>query len=199
MTLIQSRQPQVKTHEQAAAYINDSVVSLVDKEKAEKRLDSNHVRFGITLANIEIGLAHPFFGVGPGLDTAYLYETFQNDQNGEIKKYFVEPIEKKGLLNSGSPVMCEYSAQFMQTGFLGLIVFILPMGYILVCFLRRLFRKIEDEREFYLVLFVTLSDIGISVTGLGNTVNITYCYWLMIGVSFVIELGLRKHEQNILR
>lgn len=188
-----------KKNGQAEAYINDSLASLVDKEKAQNRSDSNHVRFGITLANIEIGLAHPFFGVGPGLDTAYMYEIFRNDQNGEIKNDFIKPFEKKGLLNSGSPIMCEYSAQFMQTGVFGLIIFILPMGYILVCFLRRLFRKTDGEEIFYLILFVTLADIGISITGLGNTVNITYCYWLMLGVSYVIEFGLRSHERNILR
>ena len=196
--IIQRGQSLSKKNGQAKAYIDDSLASLVDKEKAQNRSDSNHVRFGITLANIEIGLAHPVLGIGPGLDTAYLYEIFRNDQNGEIKNDFVKPFENKGLLNSGAPVMCEYSAQFMQTGFIGLFLFILPMGYILVCFLRRLFQRIEDEKEFYLVLFVTLSDIGISITGLGNTVNITYCYWLMIGVSYVVELALRKRERMLL-
>lgn len=176
----------------AEAYINDSLLSLVDNEKVEKRASSNHVRLGITLANVEIGLKHPFLGVGYGLDTAYLYEIFKNDQNGEIKNDFIKPIEQRGLLNSGSPLMCEYSSQFMQSGFLGLVIFILPMGYVLVCFWRRLFQKIENEKVFYIILFITLADIGISITGFGNTVNITYCYWLMIGISYIVEFMLRK-------
>ncbi len=179
-------------------YIDDSLLSLVDKEKAKKRASSNHVRIGVTLANIDIGLKQPLLGVGMGLDTAYLYDYFKNDQNWEIKNRFVKPLEKKGLLNSASPFMCEYTAQFMQAGFLGLFLFILPMGYVIVCFLRRLFKKIEDEKIFYTVLFITLADIGISITGFGNTVNITYCYWLMIGVSYVVELTLRKREQYML-
>ncbi len=48
-----------------------------------------------------------------------------------------------------------------------------------------------------MVLFVTLADIGISVTGFGNTVNITYAYWLMIGVSYVVELALRRRDRNV--
>lgn len=178
----------------AEAYINDSLLSLVNDEKAEKRGSSNHVRLGITLANVDIGLKHPLLGVGSGLDTAYLYEVFKNDQNGEIKNDFIKPVEKRGLLNSGSPLMCEYSSQFMQSGFLGLLIFVLPMGYVLVCFFRRLLQKIENEKVFYVVTFVTLADIGISITGFGNTVNITYCYWLMIGISYIVEFTLRKHD-----
>lgn len=104
-------------------------------------------------------------------------------------------VEEKGLLNVGSPFMCEYSAQFMQTGFLGIFFFVLPMGYILVCFLRRLYRKIANEKEFYAILFITLADIGIFVTGFGNTVNITYCYWLILGISYVVEYALRERKQ----
>lgn len=195
--IIHDKNPVTAVNKQVKSYLDDSLLSLFDKEKAKKRGSSNYVRFGITIANIEIGLKQPLLGVGPGLDTAYLYEIFKNDDNREIKR-FVKTVEKKGLLNSSSPFMCEYTAQFMQVGFLGLFLFILPMGYVIVCFLRRLFKKIEDEKIFYTVLFITLADIGISITGFGNTVNITYCYWLMIGVSYVVELTLRKREQYML-
>lgn len=180
------------------SYINESLFSLFDGEGKGKRAGSNHVRLGITKANIEIGLQHPLLGVGSGLDTAYLYEKFKDDQNGEIKYRFIKPLEEKGLLSSGSPVMCEYSSQFMQTGFLGIFFFILPMGYILVCFLRRLYRKIDNEKEFYAILFITLADIGIFATGFGNTVNITYCYWLILGISYVVEYTLRERKQLII-
>lgn len=197
--IIQQKQNQRKNNEiSTETYLNDSLLSLIDEEKAGKRAGSNHVRLGITKANIEIGLQHPLLGVGSGLDTAYLYEKFKNDQNREIKYRFIKPLEEKGLLSSGSPVMCEYSAQFMQTGFLGIFFFVLPMGYILVCFLRRLYRKIDNEKEFYAILFITLADIGIFVTGFGNTVNITYCYWLMLGISYVVEFALRERKQLII-
>lgn len=177
------------------SYIDESLLSLFDSEGTGKRASSNHVRFGITIANIEIGLEHPILGVGAGLDTAYLYEKFKDDQNREIKNRFIKSLEKNGLLSKASPVMCEYSAQFMQTGFLGIFFFVLPMGYILVCFLRRLYRKIANEKEFYAILFITLADIGIFVTGFGNTVNITYCYWLILGISYVVEYALRERKQ----
>ncbi len=177
------------------SYMNESLLSLFDAEGEGKRAGSNHVRLGVTRANIEIGLQHPLLGVGPGLDTAYLYEKFKDDQNREIKYRFIKPLEEKGLLNVGSPFMCEYSVQFMQTGFLGIFFFVFPMGYILVCFLRRLYRKMYNEKEFYAILFITLADIGIFATGFGNTVNITYCYWLILGISYVVEYALRERKQ----
>lgn len=177
------------------SYMNESLLSLFDAEEEGKRAGSNHVRLGVTRANIEIGLQHPLLGVGPGLDTAYLYEKFKDDQNREIKYRFIKPLEEKGLLNVASPFMCEYSTQFMQTGFLGIFFFVFPMGYILVCFLRRLYRKMYNEKEFYSILFITLADIGIFATGFGNTVNITYCYWLMLGISYVVEFALRERKE----
>ncbi len=178
----------------AESYVNDSLLSLVDKEKAKKRAGSNHVRLGITFAEVGIGMNHPLLGVGTRMDTAYLYDVLKEDQNGEIKRDLIGPMEKKGVLNSGTPMMCEYASQFMQTGVLGLLFFLVPMGGAIFLMGRRLLRRIDDERELYLVLFVLLADIGISVTGLGNTVRITYAYWLMVGVSYVVELALRRRE-----
>lgn len=82
------------------SYIDEALLSLFDSEGTGKRAGSNHVRLGITKVNIEIGVQHPLLGVGSGLDTAYLYEKFKDDQNGEIKYRFIKPLEKNGLLSS---------------------------------------------------------------------------------------------------
>lgn len=179
-------------------YIDDSLLSLVDKDKAKKRAGSNHTRYGVTFADIEIGMKHPILGVGTGLETAYHYDTFKNDQGWEIKNRFIKPLEEKGLLDKGAPMMCEYSRRFVQGGILGLVFFLMPMGGALLLLGRRLLRKTENEEEFYTILFVTLADVGISVTGFGNTVNITYAYWLMVGVSYVVELALRRRDARLL-
>lgn len=77
------------------------------------------------------------------------------------------------------------------------LLFLSCLWDIYLFFLRRLYRKIENEEELYAVLFITLADIGIFVAGFGNTVNITYCYWLMLGVSYVVEYALRERKQFI--
>lgn len=182
----------------ADSYIDDSLLSLVDKTKAEKRAGSNHTRYGVTFADVEMGMKYPVLGIGTGLETAYLYDYFKYDEDWELKNRFVKPLEKKGLLDSGGPMMCEYSRRFLCGGFLGLAFFLLPMGGAIVLLGRRLLTRIEDEKELYIVLFVTLADIGISVTGFGNTVNITYAYWLMVGVSYVVELALRRRDKKLL-
>ena len=153
---------------------------------------------GVTFADIEIEMKHPVVGIGVGLETAYLYDTFKNEKGGELKHRFIKPREEKGLLDGGAPLMCEYSRQFMQSGILGFAFFLMPMGGALLLLGRRLLRKTESEEDFYPILFVTLADVGISVTGFGNTVNITYAYWLMVGVSYVVELALRKRDARLL-
>ncbi len=182
---------------QAEEYINDSLLSLFDKEKAEKRVGSNHTRYGVTFADIEIGMKHPLLGIGTGLETAYIYDAFKNDQGLELKNRFIKPLEEKGLLDGGAPMMCEYSRQFMQGGFVGLVIFLLPMGGALFLLGRRFLQKTESEKEMYTILFVILADIGVFVTGFGNTVNITYAYWLMVGVSYVVELALRRRDERL--
>ena len=58
----------VRRSSQTANYLNDSLLSLVDTDQAKNREGSNHVRYGITLANIEIGLKHNcLLGVGSAL------------------------------------------------------------------------------------------------------------------------------------
>ena len=193
MLMTQESDKEITEH--VEAYIDDSFGSLFDEEKAKKRSGSNRVRLGVTMENIKLGLKYPIFGVGTGLDTAYMYDVFKEEKNRELKNDFIKRVDEKGLLNKGSPMMCEYSSRFMQGGLLGLAVFIFPMGYIVWCFLRRLLRRIDDEREFCDILFIALADIGISVAGFGNTVNITYCFWLMLGISYVVELALRNRER----
>ena len=181
-----------KKSSQATSYINDSLFSLVDTEKAKNRAGSNHVRYGITLANIEIGLHHnPLLGVGSGLDTAYLYDKFKADKNGEIQR-FIKQVKTEGLLNSGSPFMCEYTAQFMQTGILGLAFFVMPMMYVLFQLLMIFLKSKLDYCQSVALLFIILVDVGLSITGFGNTLNITYCYWLMLGLSYAVYYSFKS-------
>lgn len=171
---------------QAENYVNSSLVSLVNTDKAKNRADSNHVRYGITIANVEIGLHHnPILGVGSGLDAAYFYEKFQNDKNGEIQRY-IKQVKKDGLLQSGSPVMCDYTSQFMQTGIVGLALFVVPALYVLFRLLTLFLKSRADGKKPVILLFVIIADIGIAITGFSNTLNITYCYWLMLGLSYSI-------------
>lgn len=182
----------VRKSSQTANYLNDSLLSLVDTDQAKNREGSNHVRYGITLANIEIGLKHNcLLGVGSGLDTAYLYDEFRNDKNEEIQR-FIKQVDTEGLLNNGSPVMCEYTSQFMQAGIIGLAFFILPMMYVLFGLLMIFLRSKPDYNQSLVLLFIMLADIGISVTGFGNTLNITYCYWLLLGLSYAVYYRLKN-------
>lgn len=64
------------------------------------------------------------------------------------------------------------------------------MLFILYRFTRKLFDKSLDDRYVYTLLFLGIADVGMTVTGLGNTLNITWCYWLLLGISYVVYVQL---------
>lgn len=172
--------------DQAARYIDDSLLSLSDKDKTSPREGSNHVRYGITFANVKIAIQHsPLLGVGVGLDTRYLYEMFKSDTNPEIQ-LFIKSVNSEGLLNSGSPFMCEYTAQFMMSGALGLILFIIPDLLSVILLLSLLLKSTLEYKKIRTILFLIVSNIGIATTGFGNTLNITYCFWMILGLSYAV-------------
>ena len=159
---------------------------VLDKGASSPREGSNHVRYGITFANVKIAIQHsPLLGVGVGLDTRYLYEMFKSDTNPEIQ-LFIKSVNSEGLLNSGSPFMCEYTAQFMMSGALGLILFIIPDLLSVILLLSLLLKSTLEYKKIRTILFLIVSNIGIATTGFGNTLNITYCFWMILGLSYAV-------------
>jgi len=108
-----------------------------------------------------------------------------------LKNRFIKQLEEKGVLNVGSPFMCEYTAQFMQTGIVGLIFFIFPMLHIIYLLVKIFLKNIkyEEARDAF---FILMLDLGLSLTGCTNTLNITWCYWLMLGLSYAYYFNLNK-------
>lgn len=145
---------------------------------------SNNSRLGYIIATTKIGLAHPVFGAGSELFNYYVEEnspefTKDNPEYQTWIKYF-----NLGGVRLAYPQICEYSTLFAKYGIIGLVTFLLPLFYAVYGLWNKL--RITDSTEKFLdALLVLLSLIGMAATGFSNHINITYCYWVILGVAYV--------------
>lgn len=158
---------------------------------------SNGARYSIMIADLKIGLGYPLTGVGTGLRNAYIpdYLPEMAKDNGEIKMW-IQSQKKKGILRSGFPKLGEYTSRFAETGIIGLALFLIP-PFIL---LRKLYLKITDKNiiidDKLPYVFFTISLIGIMASGLGDSINITYCYWVFLGLGYAMCFAKTSNKES---
>lgn len=167
------------------SYVESNLTSLTSTSQR-----SNGARYSIMIADLKIALDHPLIGVGSGLRNAYIpdYLPEMAKDNGEVKMW-IQNQKEKGILRSGFPKLGEYPSRFAETGIIGLALFLVP-PFIL---LRKLYFKITDKgitvEDKLPYVFFTISLIGIMASGLGDTINITYCYWVLLGLGYAMCFG----------
>lgn len=167
------------------SYVESNLTSLTSTSQR-----SNGARYSIMIADLKIALDHPLIGVGSGLRNAYIpdYLPEMAKDNGEVKMW-IQNQKEKGILRSGFPKLGEYPSRFAETGIIGLALFLVP-PFIL---LRKLYFKITDKgitvEDKLPYVFFTISLIGIMASGLGDTINITYCYWVLFGLGYAMCFG----------
>lgn len=171
------------------SYVESNLTSLTSSSQR-----SNGARYSIMLADLKIGLDHPLIGVGSGLRNAYIpdYLPEMAKDNSEVKMW-IKNQQEKGILRSGFPKLGEYTSRFAETGIIGLVLFLVP-PFIL---LRKLYLKITDKNitadDKLPYVFFTISLIGIMASGLGDTINVTYCYWVLLGLGYAMCFG-KEHD-----
>lgn len=167
------------------SYVESNLTSLTSTSQR-----SNGARYSIMIADLKIALDHPSIGVGSGLRNAYIpdYLPEMAKDNGEVKMW-IQNQKEKGILRSGFPKLGEYPSRFAETGIIGLALFLVP-PFIL---LRKLYFKITDKgitvEDKLPYVFFTISLIGIMASRLGDTINITYCYWVLLGLGYAMCFG----------
>lgn len=162
-------------------YIDKNLKSLVDTGKKNAHAGSNHSRFTVQKTHIRIGLEHPLFGIGTGLRQGYLRDKLDKDPGEEIQKWN-KNIDKRGLLRAGFANLGDFTLRFAETGFLGLGLYLLPSLALLLAYAKVLVKHGEKIEPY---LFCSLSFIGIMSTGMGDGMNITFCYWMIMAISFL--------------
>lgn len=186
-----SNTTEVKVTTTMTEYIDSNATSLANPDKR-----SNRARYSIMEADFRIGLDHPILGVGRGLRNGYIphYLSEKGKQNGEVKMW-LDFREKLGILKSGFPTLGEYTVRFAETGIIGLSAFLAPAVFLIFSMIKKLMDKgfqYKLEYEMYLI-----SMLGIMASGIGDNLNITYCYWVLIGLGYAMCFGKDSSEKDV--
>lgn len=170
-------------------YLDDTVTSLANTDKR-----SNRSRYSIMIADFRIGLDHPILGVGIGLRNAYIPEYLPDKEHlSNETKMWIKNQKKKGIMKSGFPKLGEYTSRFAETGLIGVVLFLIPPIYLLWELFNSVRRKSKVEADSTQEIFFMISLMGILASGIGDSLNITYAYWIMLGLGYTI---LRKNREE---
>ena len=167
----------------ASSYLEENIGSLTSMDKR-----SNRSRYSIMLADLKIGLTHPLLGVGLSLRNAYIAEALPDKEHlSKETLTWIENQREKGILRAGFPKLGEYTSRFAETGILGLAVFMFPPIVLIWKLIRLLWTHTKNlEMECKLTEYFLISFLGVLATGIGDNLNITYSYWLLLGLGFAL-------------
>jgi len=145
-------------------YIEENVMSISGNKR------SNSARYGNVRATFRTGIQHPLFGVGKGMQAAYIRNNFTKDEQtvGEIRLW-IKTMEKKGPFKAGFPMLNGFADQIAQTGLIGLALFLTPIIWILVKIIKNPFLLFNSD---FVCLFIAY--IGIIMAMFSNVAFIPY-------------------------
>lgn len=163
-------------------YVKENLGSLASETQR-----SNQARYAINKTNFYIGLDHPILGVGTSLRHAYVkdYLPEEGRNNKEIQMWLKNQREQ-GILKFGIPSLGEYLTRFAENGLVGLMAFLFPA----LLLIRKLLLRIRDKKQSYCIVSLygcyLISFLGMMASGLGDTLHVTYCYWLLLGLGYAM-------------
>lgn len=123
----------------AETYISENVTSVT---QANAR--SNEARFINIRATFDVAKRHFFWGVGNNLKNAYIPEYLSEEDYKDYEvAIWTRFMYEKGILKSGFPNLNHYVEIFAEAGILGLLLFLLPIVYVFLKFVKyKLYKNI---------------------------------------------------------
>lgn len=178
-----------KNNTEMVSYLEDNLGSLASTNKR-----SNRARYSIFEASIAIGKDHLLLGIGKSLKDAYIpdYLSEEGKANYEVQ-YWMRNQKEMGIMKSGFPALGEYCTRFAETGILGLIIYLVPVFFLVYQLLKRI-RWADEQQERERCIFFFISLVGIMASGLGDNLSITCCYWILMGIGYALILSPYKKE-----
>lgn len=175
------------------SYISENITSAVGKDKR-----SNRARFSLMEAELKVWMDHPVLGVGKGLKAAYIPDKLPSDatKSSEVKMW-LDRLHANGALKASFPDVSEYTSRLCEIGLLGCLLYYFPAVYLAYFFLLFL-RRSRDNKQYLriqsLLSFYLISLAGILVGGISTSLNVNYCFGVLLGIGFILHHQVKKLE-----
>lgn len=175
------------------SYISENITSAVGKDKR-----SNRARFSLMEAELKVWMAHPVLGVGKGLKAAYIPEKLPSDatKSSEVRMW-IDRLHANGPLRATFPDVSEYTSKLCEIGLLGCLLYYFPAAYLAYFFLLFL-RRSRDNKQYLriqsLISFYLISLAGILAGGISTSLNVNYCFGVLLGIGFILHHQVKKLE-----
>lgn len=175
------------------SYISKNITSAVGKDKR-----SNRARFSLMEAELKVWMAHPVLGVGKGLKAAYIPEQLPSDatKSSEVRMW-IDRLHANGPLRATFPDVSEYTSKLCEIGLLGCLLYYFPAAYLAYFFLLFLRRNRENKQYLRiqsLLSFYLISLAGILAGGISTSLNVNYCFGVLLGIGFILHHQVKKLE-----
>ena len=160
-------------------YVNSNITSLSVSNQR-----SNGARYALIKSGVRVWLESPVLGVGKGLGSAFIIDHFTQDEanNKEVHMWITDSNEQ-GLLRYSLGTMTEYFTRLVETGTVGLLIFLCPFIYILYGLGKRLLLANKDNSisyEFWLFIIIVAN----LASGMNGSVNLIPFVWIILGVGY---------------
>ena len=170
----------------AEKYISENITS-VTKTNAR----SNGARFINMRSTFEVAMDSFLFGVGNNLKNAYIPKYLSEDdyKNGEVALW-TRFMYEKGILKSGYPNLNQYINTFVDCGVLGLLLFIVPIVYVIISL-----KNNWQRGKFYIaMLCASIIFIAQLIAMIANRYYITYP--LALGLCLCVVENCNNNENK---
>lgn len=159
---------------------------LNDTNVSREKQESNHSRYTIAKTGLSVGEEHLLLGVGKTMRHSYFREKLDDDPTAEIQMWN-KMIDANGLLGKmGYPDLNAWTDLFAETGGLGVVLYCLPMIIVLRRYLKNVLDRSVSFENAIPSVFCGISFVGMLVSGFGDSITLTFCPWLMLGISFLV-------------
>lgn len=167
------------------SYVNDNVKSAIGNSR------SNNARRASVLATFRTGMDNPWLGVGINMRHEDVAAHFTDEEKkvGEVSLW-IRYMSEKGPLKSGVPNLNQFSVVFAEQGVIGLLLYLLPLGYIIFLVIRN--RHILREPR---IACLCTAFIGLAIALFANEAKIEF--YIIMGLLFSVLLDYDgKDEMN---
>ena len=174
-------------------YISENITSAVGKDKR-----SNRARISLMEAELKVWMNHPILGVGKGLKAAYIPDKLPSDatKSSEVKMW-LDRLHANGALKASFPDVSEYTSRLCEIGLLGCLLYYFPAVYLAYFFLLFL-RRSRDNKQYLriqsLLSFYLISLAGILAGGITTSLNVNYCFGVLLGIGFILHHQVKQLE-----